>query len=273
MKEGAPLSRDPTSGAQSDSQHSLPLTVPTLGQTCRLIREERGFTRDTAAAHLSVSRSYLADIERNRRTPTEAFLDHIIIGYELDPITARHLRELRATAVDLEPTAVLREAVTTNTALMAHLHQRSDLAAYVDSAWTVLACNDAFQAAALGLGPGKLMPVWIFSDTAKKILPNWPHEADLTAAIVRGIAGRYRDSEQVHTLFHHLRPVTEFQNRWNDGVHTAYGRDPSDLTEVHHPVTGRTASYSLTLTAQSENVFLLILSEQPTRPPDPNETK
>ncbi|MGW5456489.1 MmyB family transcriptional regulator [Nocardia sp. NPDC003979] len=267
------MSRDPTSGAQSDSQHSLPLTVPTLGQTCRLIREERGFTRDTAAAHLSVSRSYLADIERNRRTPTEAFLDHIIIGYELDPITARHLRELRAAAVDLEPTAVLRKSVTANAALMAHLQQRSDLAAYIDSAWTLLACNDAFQAAAVGLWPGRSIPVWVFSENAKKIFPDWPHEADRTAAIVRGIAGRYRESEQVQTLFHHLRPVTEFQNRWNDGVHTAYGRDPSDLTEVHHLDTGRTASYSLTLTAQSENVILLILSEHPRRNPDPTENK
>lgn len=267
------MSRDPTLPTQSESQHSLPLDAPTLGHTCRLIREQRDLTRDTAATHLKVSRSYLADIERNRRTPTEAFLEHIITGYELDPITARHLRELRAAAVDLEPTAVLRESVTTNAALMAHLHQRSDLAAYVDSAWTLLACNDAFQAAAPGLTPGRSIPVWIFSEKAKKILPDWSHEADLTAAIVRGIAGRYRHSEQLHTILDHLGPISEFQRRWNDGVHTAYGRDPSDLTQVHHLDTGQTVSYCLSLTAQSENVTLLSLSSHPTRTPDPTQNK
>ena len=84
-------------------------------------------------------------------------------------------------------------------------------------------------------------------------------------AIIRGIVGRYRGSEQVQTIFRHLRPNREFRVRWNDGVHVAYGRDPSDLTEVRHPVTGRTTSYSLTITAQSEQVILFVLSEHRTR--------
>ncbi|MGW6700020.1 helix-turn-helix domain-containing protein [Nocardia sp. NPDC055049] len=259
------MSRDPTSGAQSDSRHSLPPSVPTLGRTCRLIREERGISRDTAAARLKVSRSYLADIERDRRTPTEPFLEHIIIGYQLDATLARHLRELRAAAIDLEPTAVLRKAVTTNPTLMAHLHERCDLAAYIDPAWTVLACNNAFQQAGPGLGPGVSIPVWTFSDNAKRQLPNWPFEADRMVAIVRGVVGRYRGSEQVQTIFRHLRPVTEFRIRWNDGVHATYGRDPSELAEVRHPVTGRTASYSLTITNQSEDVILFSLSEHRAR--------
>ncbi|MFD6106220.1 helix-turn-helix domain-containing protein [Nocardia salmonicida] len=267
------MSRDPTSRLQTDSLRAPEPSVPTLGHTCRLIREQRGCSRDAAAACLKVSRSYLADIERDRRTPTEAFLEHIIIGYQLDAILARHLRELRAAAIDLEPTAVLRKAVTANPALMAHLHERSDLAAYIDPTWTVLACNDAFQQAGPGLGTGVSIPVWTFSDDAKRQLPNWSFEADHMVAIIRGFVGRYRSSEQVQTLFRHLRPITEFRTRWNDGVHPAYGRDPSELAEIHHPVTGRTVSYSLTITSQSEDVILFSLSEHRARPTDARATE
>lgn len=267
------MSRDPTSRAQSDSRRSLPPSVPTLGHTCRLIREQRGISRDTAAARLQVSRSYLGDIERDRRTPTEAFLEHVIVGYQLDATLARHLRELRAAAIDLEPTAVLRKAVTANPALMAHLHERRDLAAYIDPAWTVLACNDAFQQAGPGLGPGVSIPVWTFSDDAKAQLPNWSFEADHMVDIVRGVVGRYRGSAQVQTIFRHLRPVTEFRTRWNDGVHPAYGRDPSELAEIHHPDTGRTVSYSITITHQSEDVILFSLSEHRTRAMDSRATE
>lgn len=267
------MSRDPTSSELSDGRHSQPPSVPTLGRTCRLIREQRGISRDTAAARLKVSRSYLADIERDRRTPTEEFLEHIIIGYQLDATLARHLRELRTAAIDLEPTVVLHKAVTANSALMAHLHERRDLAAYIDPAWTVLACNDAFRHAGPGLGPGVSIPVWTFSDDAKRQLPNWSYEADHMVGLIRGFVGRYRGSEQVQSIFRHLRPVTEFRTRWNDGVHPAYGRDPSELAKIHHPVTGSTASYSITITHQSEDVILFALSEHCTKAADSPDTE
>ncbi|WP_280493051.1 helix-turn-helix domain-containing protein [Nocardia asiatica] len=262
------MSRDPARRRPPHLRRPLPPSIPTVGATCRLIREELGLSRDTAAVRLGISRSHLGDIERDRRAPTEEFLEQIIAGYQLDLALARHLRELRAAADTLEPTAVLREAVTTNPALMCHLqglHERGELAAYVDSAWTLLACNDAFREAAPGLHPGASIPVWMFSDDARKLFPRWPHEADHATANIRGIAGRYRGSQQVQTIFHSLRPLEDFRTRWNNGVHTAYGRDPSDLMHAHHPTTGRTSSYSLTITNQSEHIFLIILSEHPGR--------
>lgn len=261
------MSRDPAHRRPPDPHQPRPPSIPTVGATCRLIREERGLTRDTSATRLGISRSHLADIERDRRTPSEDLLEQIIVGYRLDLPLARHLRELRATADTLEPTSALREAVTTNPALMRHLqrlHERGELAAYVDSAWTLLACNNAFRESAPGLDPGTSIPVWMFSDNARKLFPRWPHEADHATANIRGIVGRYRGSQQVQTIFRSLRPIKEFGLRWNDGVHTAYGRDPSDLMHAHHP-TGRTSSYSLTITNQSEHIFLIILSEHPGR--------
>lgn len=262
------MSRGPAHRRPPDPSRSLPPSIPTVGATCRLIREDLGLSRDTSAARLGISRSHLGDIERDRRAPTEEFLEQIIVGYQLARPLARHLRELRATADILEPTSALREAVTTNPALMRHLqalHERGELAAYVDSAWTLLACNNAFHDSAPGLHPGASIPVWMFSDDARKIFPRWPYEADCATANVRGIAGRYRGSEQVQTIFRSLRTIKDFRARWNDGVHTAYGRDPSDLMHAHHPTTGRTTSYSLTITNQSEHIFLIILSEHPRR--------
>ncbi|WP_280505456.1 helix-turn-helix domain-containing protein [Nocardia farcinica] len=262
------MNRDPAHHRPHKSRHSQPPSIPTLGSTCRSIREARGLSRDASAAYLKVSRSHLADIERDRRAPTEELLEHLIVGYQLDLPLARHLRELRATADNLEPSAVLRDSVTTNPALVCHLqglHERGAPAAYVDSAWTVLTCNDAFRKAAPGLGAGDSIPVWMFSDDAKEIFPHWPSEADCATANIRGIVGRYRGSEQVQTIFRRLRPIKEFRHRWNDGVHAAYGRDPSDLMYARDPATGETRSYSLTITNQSEHVILIILSEHPGR--------
>ncbi|MGN2635044.1 helix-turn-helix domain-containing protein [Nocardia takedensis] len=260
------MTRDPAKRRSSRSRHALPPRVPTLGNTCRRIRDERGYTRDYAAAMLRISRSYLSDIERGRRNPSPELLELIIVGYRLDSALARHVRELRLAAVNLEPTAVLARCVTDNALLMAHLRDlnaRGDLAAYIDPVWNVLACNDLFREALPGLERTGSVPVWIFSDDSKPILTDRPFELDYTAAAIRAITGRYRNTEQVRALFRYLGPNVEFRTSWSDDVRAAYGRDPSALMYAIHPVTGLPASYSLTISNQSESVLLLILSPKP----------
>ncbi|MGY1943941.1 helix-turn-helix transcriptional regulator [Nocardia asiatica] len=260
------MTRDPELRRSPGSRHALPPRVPTLGNTVRRIRDERGYTRDYAAAMLRISRSYLTDIERGRRNPSPELLELIIAGYRLDSALARHVRELGVAALDLEPTAVLARSVTANDLLIAHLRDlnaRGDLAAYIDPIWNVLACNDLFREATPGLERTGSVPVWMFSDNTKPILTDRPFELDYAAASIRAMTGRYRHTEQVRVVFRHLGPNIEFRKSWSDHVRAAYGRDPSALMHTIHPVTGQPVAYSLTISNQSESVLLLILSPKP----------
>ncbi|WP_216918042.1 helix-turn-helix domain-containing protein [Nocardia noduli] len=260
------MTRDPEPRRSPGSRHALPPRVPTLGNTCRRIRDERGYTRDFAAAMLRISRSYLTDIERGRRNPSPELLELIIVGYRLDSALARHLRELRVAAVELEPVATLARSVIDNDQLMAHLHdlnERGDLAAYVDPVWNVLACNDLFREATPGLELTGSIPAWFFSADTKPILTDRPSELAHATATIRAITGRYRNAEQTRALFRHLGPNTEFRATWSDDVRAAYGRDPSAAMHAIHPVTGQPVAYSLTIANQSESVLLVILSPKP----------
>ncbi|MGW4369213.1 helix-turn-helix domain-containing protein [Nocardia takedensis] len=261
------MTSDPERRRSPGSRHALPPRVPTLGDTLRRIREERGYIRDYAAALLKISRSYLTDIERGRRTPSPELLELIIAGYRLDPALARHIRELGAAPVELLPTPVLAKFVTDNPQLIAHLrdlNKRGDLAAYLDPLWNVLACNDLFREAAPGLERTGSIPIWMFSADTKPLLPERATELAHSMASIRAMTGYYRTSDQTRTLYRHLCPNTEFRTVWCNDVRAAYGRDPSAPMHAIHPVTGRTVSYSLTITNQSESVLLLILSPKPT---------
>ncbi|MET7772099.1 helix-turn-helix transcriptional regulator [Nocardia sp. NPDC005366] len=261
------MTSDPEHRRSPGSRHALPPRVPTIGNTVRRIRDERGYTRDYAAVMLlKISRSYLRDIERGRRIPGADLLELIILGYRLDSTLARHLRELRVAAVALDPTAVLARAVTGNPVLIAHLqslNQRGELAAYIDPVWNVLACNEKFREATPGLERTGSIPVWMFSTHTKPILTDRPYELAYATASIRAITGCFRNAEQTRAVFHHLGPDTEFRATWSEDVRVVYGRDPSALMHAIHPVTGLPVTYSLTITSQSESVLLLILSPSP----------
>ncbi len=215
---------------------------------------------------LKISRSYLRDIERDRRTPGVELLELIILGYRLDSTLARHLRELRVAAVDLEPTAVLARTVTGNPALMAHLddlNRRGELAAYIDPVWNVLACNEKFREATPGLERSGSIPIWMFSAHTKPILTDRAYELAHATASIRAITGIFRNAEQTRAVYRHLGPNTEFRATWIQNVSAAYGRDPSALMHAIHPVTSQPVAYSLTISNQSQSVLLLILSPRP----------
>ncbi|WP_378741145.1 helix-turn-helix domain-containing protein [Nocardia brasiliensis] len=234
--------------------------IPTLGTTCRQLRDHRGLSRAQACRSSGLSASYLFSIEECEQMPSSEVLDQIIAAYHLDPKQARHLRELRAPAENLEPIHVLRQRVTGNTRRMAHLHDlasRDVLAAYVDPVWNVLASNNLFRTALCGIDEIGSVPVWLFSAMAEDVVVDLPREADHVVAICKANLGRYRDSQQAADLLRRLGPNKQFQERWSASIRIAYGRDTSDPLRLRDPVSGVVTAYTLSVSDETNNVLLL----------------
>ncbi|WP_067473403.1 MmyB family transcriptional regulator [Nocardia amamiensis] len=249
--------------------------IPTLGSTCRLIREDLGLSRFGAQQRHGISPSYLFDIEKDDYTPSFETLEKIISGYGLNPMQARHLRELRTPAEELAPADNLRQCVNDNTDLISHLHdleQREVLAAYLDPLWNALASNDSFQATTPGLQETDCIPTWLFSPAAKSVFVQWPHESAHSVATLKATLGRYRDSEQAKDLMRQLRPVKEFRRQWSASIDVAYGRDTNDLLHLRDPATDELSSYRLSVAdvTQTQNVLLLTAIRKPYSGPEPS---
>ncbi|MGQ4618970.1 MmyB family transcriptional regulator [Nocardia sp. R7R-8] len=262
------MNRNPTPRSSGSARDKPLPRIPTLGHTCLLIREDLGLSRNGAHQLHGISQSHLFNIEHDRYVPTVETLEKIISGYRVEAMMARHLRELRAPAEYLAPVGKLRECVNGNDALIEHLHdleQRDILAAYVDPVWNVLACNESFRAALPGLDTTDCIPTWLYSGYARSVFLQNPMEAAHSVATLKGVLGRYRDSEQAHDLMRQLRPHKEFQRLWSSSIHVAYGRDTNNLLHIRDPDTGELASYRLSVAdvSQSQDVLLLTAIRKP----------
>ncbi|WP_067837242.1 helix-turn-helix domain-containing protein [Nocardia lijiangensis] len=242
--------------------------IPTLGHTCRLLRRERKLTFAKAYDLHNLSRSYLSDIEKDLRPPSLEALERMIDGYDVDPLMARHLRELRAPAEALPPTDYLRQCVRESTAAIDHLRDLDNHgvpAAYLDPLWNMLACNDSFRAATPGLGETELIPAWVFEPPARDFFLDWPSEARQGVASHKTILGRYRDSEQAQHFMQILGQNPEFVRFWTASIRVAYGRNAGDLLHLLDPTTDEPVSYSLSISnvTQSEHVLLVTAIRKP----------
>lgn len=243
--------------------------LPALGATLWTIREDHlKLSRSKAYQRHAVSQSYLFNIEVHGTVPTLETLDRLIDGYNLPPLLARHLRDLRTPPECLAPASKLRDSVTSNHTLLNHLddlERRSIIAAYVDPLWNVLACTEPLRANLPGIEDTWSVPAWTFSPAAKRVIVDWEHEAAHTVATLRVALGRYRDSEQARQLMHRLRPNLDFQRLWNGSIDVAYSRDSSNLLHIRDPLTETPGSYLLAVADvdQSRNIQLLTAIGKP----------
>ncbi|MFC9432424.1 helix-turn-helix domain-containing protein [Nocardia sp. NPDC057030] len=236
-------------------------SIPSLGATCRHIREYRDLSRDTVRKRLGLSTSYLFRIEMQGVMPSIEVLDQIIEGYNLDTAQARHLRELRAPTEQLEPSHELCHRVATNAAHMAHLNDLESLGvlgAYVDPFASILACNNLFRSAMPGIEDLKSYPIWLFSSAAKEVVVDWEREADHCIASNKATLGRYRDAGQAQDFLRHLRNNKEYRNRWAANIHISYGRDTNDLLHLRDPGSKAVIDYNFSHSNESRNVMLYV---------------
>ncbi len=270
------MNRSPLHRARDRPKYSPQQHIPTLPTTLRMIRDHLELTRITAYERHGISASYLSQLERGERIPSIEVLETIIAGYRLNPMQARHLRELRLPAEVLAPVDKLRQYVSSNVGLINHiqdLEERGVLAAAVDPMWNVLACNESFRSALPGLDETDSIPRWLFNPIAQTVLVEWHREAAHSVATIKAVLGRYRGSQQAHDLIRHLRRNKDFQRLWARGIDVAYGRDTNDLIHGRDPVTHKLASYRLSIAdvTQSQNILLITAIRKPYSGPHPTD--
>ncbi|MFJ2834211.1 helix-turn-helix domain-containing protein [Nocardia sp. NPDC087230] len=227
-----------------------PISIPEFSTTLRWLRESRGLSREEAAIVLEFSAVHLGRFERGESLPSAKFMELIISGYRLGPAMAAHLRDLAIPAIPLSPAPYLRTWVQRDPSLLSNLDRfqtRNIPAAYVDPLWNVLAHNDLFAEVLPGIDESRSLPVWMFTDTGKAAVVDPEAEGAWSVSMLKGIMGKYRDSEQARELVTALTPNEEAQRFWAAGSDISFGRDSRFLLHAHSPG-GVPVSYQLTLT-------------------------
>ncbi|MFD4351572.1 helix-turn-helix domain-containing protein [Nocardia sp. NPDC058518] len=226
------------------------MSIPSLGTTCRWIRDANDLTRHQAANMLRISVSHIQRIERGISIPHKNSLEAISRGYRLDPAMIAHLNDLAAPPCPLVPAAHLRAYVLADIALalnLARFQARGILAAYTDPLWNILARNDLFADLVTGIDTSGSIPLWLFSEHSKTVLIDPQSERTWTVAMLKGAMGRYRDTEQAQDLVRALAPISEVQRLWAASLNVSHGRDSRRL--LHARDTNQNPrSYQLALT-------------------------
>ncbi|MEU3010138.1 helix-turn-helix domain-containing protein [Nocardia asteroides] len=247
MTQRAPRS---SPGRRRPDPDPPPISIPQFSTTCRWLRESRGLSREEAATILEFSAVHLGRFERGEQLPSAKFMELIIAGYRLDPAIAAHLRDLAIPAIPLSPARHLRAWVQRDTSLLSNLDRfqgRGIPAAYVDPLWNVLARNDLFAEVLPGIDQSRSIPTWMFTDAGKAAVVDPEAEGAWSVSMLKGIMGKYRDSEQARELVTALTPNEEAQRFWKASSEISFGRDSRCLLHAHSPG-GELASYQLTLT-------------------------
>ncbi|WP_280445115.1 helix-turn-helix domain-containing protein [Nocardia brasiliensis] len=236
--------------------------IPTLSVTMRQIREHKGLTRVSAYECHRITQNYLADLERGKYKPSSALLERLIAGYRLDADQARHLRELRARAVELIPEEELHRRVYAEPAFGAHLQdlqERGIPAAYLSRVFNVIECNDLLRAVLPGLDEVGSILLWMFTPDARDIVVDWEPEAVRTVATVKGVLGRHRETEQAADVVRKLQRSKACGEIWTSNIDISYGRDSTDL-KLFRDQAGRIVSYSITMSEVPETSGLMLLT-------------
>lgn len=142
-------------------------------------------TQFQAARGAGMSLRSWRDVENERRAPGARLVDGIVRSLRLDEAEEAYVRHLAGSAASptLPRTSQSREAVDAAVAVVAS----HDGPAYaIDHRWRVIAVNAAVRDAAPGIAKGRSLLQWFFtSRQARRLLPDWEHEAAELVGMVR----------------------------------------------------------------------------------------
>ncbi|WP_036510303.1 helix-turn-helix domain-containing protein [Nocardia aobensis] len=221
---------------------SLPLWLDRL-------REERRWSRETAAARARISGAYLTKIEHGRSVPTIDTLAKIVRGYDLDPAQHRHTYDLWNPPQRLPTDDELRRQISTPhfTAHLNHLDAAHILCAYTTPLSTVLAASDRLYDALPGLRQaGNNVALWFFQPAARELVVDWDDEAPHAVAALRAAIGQYRNSHHARALLHTLAANPQFAELWTrHPTAVSYGRPSGKPVLLQHTGSPDPAAVSL----------------------------
>ncbi|MFI7194402.1 helix-turn-helix domain-containing protein [Nocardia nova] len=223
--------------------------MPNLHIWLDQLRQERGWSREIAAARARISTAYLFKIEHGRSVPTIDTLASIVQGYDLDPAQRRHTYDLWNPPRRLPADDELRHQIATPevNAHLAHLDSARILCAYTTPLSTVLAASDRLHDALPGLRrAGNNIALWFFQPRARDLVVDWHDEAPHVVAALRAAIGPYRDSHHARALLNTLAPNPQFAELWTTLPTTvSYGRQPGKPILLRHNGSTDTAAISL----------------------------
>jgi len=210
------------------------LRPPSFGGLLRKLRDERRISREKLAFAAGVSASYITHLEGgDREHPTKAVVE-ALVGYldRISPLTAaerRHLYDLAGLSEDAYPSVEeLRADIGEATRAGLAVHEPNP-AAYLDTRWNLLYCNDTYAATFPGLAEDVNILHWLFgNEISRQVLVEWQREAVLTVEWLRGLIGQSGDTRWSADLLADLGRFPEFRAIWAAGG-TVYGRDSPDM--------------------------------------------
>lgn len=231
-----------------DSENVRP---PSFGLLLRRLRDDRGVSRERLAFNAGVSASYISHLEKGDRDhPTREVVDALVRYLDridaLSPVERRHLLDLAGLgAAEFPPVDQLRSEISPDMQRALELHE-PHLAAYIDTRWNLLACNDSYARAFPGLVEDVNILRWFLGNPkSRQVMVEWESEVRTTVRWLRGLIGSTGDTAWSTEFLDELGKYELFRELWDEGV-AAYGRD-RPLMHLRDAVTGRCRSIAVQL--------------------------
>ncbi|WP_197521724.1 helix-turn-helix domain-containing protein [Nocardia sp. 852002-20019_SCH5090214] len=223
--------------------------MPNLHIWLDQIRQERGWSREIAAARARISTAYLFKIEHGRSLPTIDTLASIVQGYDLDTAQRRHTYDLWNPPRRLPADDDLRHQIATPevNAHLAHLDSAHIICAYTTPLATVLTASDRLYDALPGLRhSGNNLALWFFQPSARELVVDWDDEAPHVVAALRAAIGPYRNSHHARALLRTLAADPQFAELWRaHPTAVSYGRPSGKPVLLQHTGSPDPAAISL----------------------------
>ncbi|MFI1915947.1 helix-turn-helix transcriptional regulator [Nocardia sp. NPDC020380] len=227
------------------------LKPPTFGLLLRKLRDARAVSRERLAFNAGVSASYISHLEKgDRGHPTREVVDALMRYLDrIDPLSVverRHLLDLAGLGVAEFPSVEqLRAEITDDMHRALELHE-PNLAAYVDSRWNVLACNDSYRRAFPGIEEDVNILRWYLgNEHARRVVLDWEAEVRLTVHWLRGLIAGSGDTAWSAEFLAELGHFGLFREMWDEGI-ALYGR-PRPTMHLHDLETDRCRAISVQL--------------------------
>lgn len=231
-----------------DSENVRP---PSFGLLLRRLRDDRGVSRERLAFNAGVSASYISHLEKGDRDhPTREVVDALVRYLDridsLSQVERRHLFDLAGLgASEFPPVDRLRQEIGADMQRALELHE-PHLAAYIDTRWNVLACNESYARAFPGLVEDVNILRWFLgNEKSKQVMVEWESEVRTTVRWLRGLIGSTGDTAWSSEFLEELGKYEMFRELWDEGV-AAYGRE-RPLMHLRDVATGRCRSIAVQL--------------------------